>query len=86
MEEIRVFGVFEQLDGRIDQYLTARTPPELFNLVFTRLQTDFAPKDKNFGEAGLIGNIMGLLWVSRRGHTAILLCLMCQCPDFSKQV
>jgi len=74
MEEIRVFGVFEQLDSRIDHYLTANTPPELFNLVFTRLQEDFAPKDKNFGEAGLIGNIMGLLWVSRRGMLLFFFC------------
>ena len=59
MEEIRVFGVFEQLDSRIDHFLTANTPPELFNLVFTRLQEDFAPR------TGTLGKLVSLatLWV-----------------------
>ena len=73
MEEIRVFGVFEQLDSKIANYLTATNPPELFNLVFTRLEADFpAPKEagglKISGfNGGLVGTIMALLWVSRRG-------------------
>lgn len=73
MEEIRVFGVFEQLDSKIENYLTARTPPELFNLVFTRLEADFPiPSNNNnkmsASDGGMVGAIMALLWVSRRGN------------------
>jgi len=41
LEELRVFGVFEQLEQRIEHYLTANTPPALFELVFGRLEQDF---------------------------------------------
>eukprot|EP01087_Luapelamoeba_hula_P007418 TRINITY_DN181_c2_g1_i1.p1 TRINITY_DN181_c2_g1~~TRINITY_DN181_c2_g1_i1.p1 ORF type:complete len:1492 (-),score=334.59 TRINITY_DN181_c2_g1_i1:1835-6310(-) len=67
MEELRVFGTFEELDSKIQYYLRASNPPELFNLVFERLETDFTPKHLSLGPAGLVGNIMGLLWASRRG-------------------
>ena len=41
----RVFGVYEGLDAKISHYLTARTPPDLFNLVFSRLESDFETKN-----------------------------------------
>jgi hypothetical protein len=98
-----VFGVYEGLDAKISHYLTARTPPDLFNLVFSRLESDF--ETKNAGSSapppihhfsrgsscqstehssppswrcwskggkslqGLVGDVLSLIWVSRRGLT-----------------
>lgn len=72
LEEMRVFGVYEGLDAKISHYLTARTPPDLFNLVFSRLESDF--ETKNAGSSGkslqgLVGDVLSLIWVSRRGLT-----------------
>lgn len=61
---LRVFGVFEQLDSRIQHYLTADSPPRLFELAFARLESDFETQSK-----GLVGNLLALLWVSRKGLT-----------------
>lgn len=44
LEELRVFGVFEQLDVKIEHYLSAATPPQLFQFVFQRLEDDFNSK------------------------------------------
>jgi len=59
----RVFGVFEQLDSKIKHYLSAQTPPYLFELSFARLESDF----ESGSNKGLVGNMLALLWVSRKG-------------------
>lgn len=41
LEELRVFGSFEQLEARILGYLAAKTIPDLFEKVFERLEKDF---------------------------------------------
>jgi hypothetical protein len=41
MEELRVFGVYEQLDQVIESYLEAQSPEQLFGMVFKRIEKDF---------------------------------------------
>lgn len=59
LEELRIFGYFEQLDQRIATLLSANNPQELFILVLTRLENDFG-KD-------IVTQIMQALWAARRG-------------------
>ncbi|MEI6270294.1 MAG: tetratricopeptide repeat protein, partial [Methylococcaceae bacterium] len=59
LEELRIFGYFEQLDNRINSLLSAQNPAELFALVLERLETDFG---KN-----IVSQIMRALWAARRG-------------------
>ena len=59
LEELRIFGYFEQLDQRISTLLSANNPQELFILVLARLESDFG-KD-------IVTQIMQVLWAARRG-------------------
>ena len=59
LEELRIFGYFEQLDQRISTLLSANNPQELFILVLARLENDFG-KD-------IVTQIMQALWAARRG-------------------
>ena len=59
LEELRIFGYFEQLDQRINTLLSANNPQQLFILVLTRLENDFG-KD-------IVTQIMQALWAARRG-------------------
>ncbi|NOZ19832.1 MAG: DUF4062 domain-containing protein [Planctomycetes bacterium] len=62
LEELRVFGVHEQLDERIDYYLEARTIPDLYERILERYEEDYEGKRR-----GLVREAMALLWASRRG-------------------
>lgn len=64
LEELRVFGVHEQLDERIDHYLDAETVTDLYQRVLERFEQDYER-----GRPGLVGEAMSLLWASRRGLT-----------------
>ncbi|MEY3880633.1 MAG: hypothetical protein RIQ94_1429, partial [Pseudomonadota bacterium] len=56
LEELRIFGYFEQLDQRISTLLSANNPQELFILVLARLENDFG-KD-------IVTQIMQALWAA----------------------
>jgi tetratricopeptide (TPR) repeat protein len=62
LEELRVFGVYEKLNDRIDYYLHALTPDALFNLVLDRLAHDYEQE-----KPGLVREVMSFIWASRRG-------------------
>ncbi|HHL32770.1 MAG TPA: DUF4062 domain-containing protein [Desulfobulbaceae bacterium] len=62
LEELRIFGRHEKLQHRIDHYLQARDPEELYQLILVRLEQDY---EKEW--PGLVGQAMSLLWASRRG-------------------
>ena len=62
LEELRVFGVHEQLDARIDYYLKAPNIPSLYERVLARYEQDY---ERN--RPGLVGDALSLLWASRRG-------------------
>jgi nephrocystin-3 len=61
LEELRLFGNFEQIDDRIDHYLASADIDDLFQRVLERMEEDFG---KN-----TIREIMTLLWSSREGLT-----------------
>ncbi len=64
LEELRVFGVHEQLDPRIDHYLAAPTVPALYTNVLKRYERDYERH-----RPGLVRDAMSLLWAGRRGLT-----------------
>jgi len=41
LEELRIFGSFEELNKQIADYLKADSPPALFQKVFARLEADY---------------------------------------------
>ncbi|MGH9971815.1 MAG: tetratricopeptide repeat protein [Pyrinomonadaceae bacterium] len=62
LDELRVFGIYEKLDDRIEHYLAAGTIPELYKRVLERYEEDYE-RDR----AGLVRETMTLLWAARRG-------------------
>jgi tetratricopeptide (TPR) repeat protein len=62
LEELRVFGVFEELQNRVCHYLAAPDPPALYSLILTRLEEDYEKP-----RPGLVGDALSLIWASRRG-------------------
>jgi hypothetical protein len=61
LEELRLFGEYEKLDERIDHYLEAQNPYELYAKVLARWEADYEEDND------LVGNSMSLIWASRRG-------------------
>ncbi|MDQ2974757.1 MAG: tetratricopeptide repeat protein, partial [Acidobacteriota bacterium] len=64
LDELRLFGIHEELDDRIEHYLAAGTIPELYQRILERYQEDYEPD-----RAGLVRDAMSLLWAARRGLT-----------------
>ena len=62
LEELRIFGVHEQLDERIDHYLCAATVPALYGRILERYEQDYE-RDR----PKLVMEITSLLWAARRG-------------------
>lgn len=62
IDEIRVFGVYEELEKMITNYLSSRNIKELFFKIFERLEHDY---EKN--HPGLLKYILSLIYVSRDG-------------------
>lgn len=62
LEELRIFGVHERLDERIDYYLGAASLDELFGRILRRYEEDYERE-----RPGLVGESMSLIWASRRG-------------------
>ena len=46
LQEVRVFGVYEELNNRMDHYLDSKTVTELFEKVIAHLEEDFDPDGK----------------------------------------
>jgi len=62
LEELRVFGVHERLDERIEHYLAAETIPQLYERILERYEQDYQCDRPN-----LVKDAMSLIWASRRG-------------------
>ncbi|MBN2376149.1 MAG: tetratricopeptide repeat protein [Sedimentisphaerales bacterium] len=61
LDELRIFGVYEQLDQRIDHYLQAKNPYELYGKVLARWEEDYGR------DSSLVQDTLSLLWAARRG-------------------
>jgi hypothetical protein len=62
LDELRVFGVHEKLDARIEHYLTATSVDELYEKILERYEQDYERE-----RPGLVREAMSLLWAARRG-------------------
>ncbi len=62
LDELRVFGVYEQLNDRIRHYIQAKSPAELYEKILERLEQDFE-KDRPH----LVQDALSLIWASRMG-------------------
>ncbi|MEW6533590.1 MAG: tetratricopeptide repeat protein [Thermodesulfobacteriota bacterium] len=62
LEELRIFGIFEELDDKVSHYLEATTIPELYDKILERMEEDFEEHCEH-----LVGDAMSFLWASRRG-------------------
>jgi tetratricopeptide (TPR) repeat protein len=62
LDELRVFGVHERLDSRIDHYLTATTVDGLYEKILERYENDYERE-----RPGLVRDAMSMLWAARRG-------------------
>jgi hypothetical protein len=62
LEELRVFGVYERLDQRIDHYLEASSVDLLFERILARWEEDY-DRDR----PGLVRDAMTYIWAARRG-------------------
>jgi hypothetical protein len=62
LEELRIFGVHEKLDERINYYLSAKKITVLFNLILKRYEQDYEEKRPE-----LVQDMMTLLWAARCG-------------------
>jgi tetratricopeptide (TPR) repeat protein len=61
LNELRLFGVHERLDERIDHYLQAAAPNDLYGKIIARWEEDYE------GDTDLVGDSLSLLWAARRG-------------------
>ncbi|MBK9175510.1 MAG: hypothetical protein IPM46_04070 [Flavobacteriales bacterium] len=62
LEELRVTGIHDQLDKRLDDYLRARTVTEFWKEVLLRYQREY-----EHDRPGLVGDALGLIYSARRG-------------------
>ena len=61
LEELRLFGKYEELDEKITYYLEAQDPYELYKKVIIRWEEDYEEDND------LVGESMSLIWAARRG-------------------
>lgn len=62
LDELRLFGVHERLDERIEAYLKAPTIPALYELILERSEQDYERE-----RPGSVRASMSLLWAARHG-------------------
>jgi len=62
LEELRLFGIHEELDARIESYLETTSPETLYEKILARYEQDYERDRK-----GLIRETMQLLWATRSG-------------------
>lgn len=64
LDELRVFGVYEELNQRINHYLTAQKPDDLYELILERIEQDYEQQ-----HPGLVKNALSYIYASRYGLT-----------------
>ena len=76
LDELRLFGDYTKLSGRIDHYLAASTVTELYKLVLSRYEADYQHDRKD-----LVPDVMKLIWAARRGISEFELRAMLEPKD-----
>jgi len=66
LDELRIFGVYDELEQRINHYLTAKTPIQLYKLVIERWESDYG-KDEHKNKTTLVADTLTMLWSARHG-------------------
>jgi tetratricopeptide (TPR) repeat protein len=66
LEELRQFGVHEQLDEVIDRYLAADSISEMYRLVLERCEADYEGE-----RPGLVRDALSYIWAARRGLSEV---------------
>lgn len=61
LEELRLFGEYERLEERVEHYLEAETPQDLYHKVMERWEEDYE------GDSDMVGDSLSLMWASRHG-------------------
>lgn len=61
LDELRIFGVFQQLEEKIKYYLSLQSIDELFQGVLERMENDYGKE--------AVRTFMSLIWASRKGLT-----------------
>jgi tetratricopeptide (TPR) repeat protein len=69
LDELRMFGKYEELDTKINEYLGANSIPELFTLVLDRCEKTF-----NYGKGNFVQEALSLLYVAQRGLSETEIC------------
>jgi len=64
LDELRIFGVFEELNDFIDNYLEAKNAKELFIKLFERMEGDYEDEIK-----GLVGHTLSIIALTKSGLT-----------------
>jgi tetratricopeptide (TPR) repeat protein len=64
LEELRIFGSYDELNNQIEHYLGAKNPIELYEKVLSRLESDYEQERPQ-----LVKEAFSLLWAARRGLT-----------------
>jgi len=77
LDEIRVFGEYERLEERISFYLQSTSPVKFFNSILIRMEEDYEKERK-----GLVGDLLSLIWASRKGITETELLEISNVPPF----
>lgn len=62
VDELRIFGSFEELEAHLDGYLEANNTQELFSKMLARLEHDYEVK-----APGLVGDILSAIQTSKKG-------------------
>ncbi len=62
LEELRLFGVHEKLNERIEHYLQAETIVDLYSRILKRYEEDYDSQ-----RPGLVRDVMSQIWTSREG-------------------
>jgi tetratricopeptide (TPR) repeat protein len=66
LDELRLFGLHETLESRIEYYLKARDPAELFEKILKRYEEDYESE-----RPGLVRQAMSSLWATRQGLSQV---------------
>eukprot|EP00026_Physarum_polycephalum_P000232 Phypoly_transcript_00232.p1 GENE.Phypoly_transcript_00232~~Phypoly_transcript_00232.p1 ORF type:complete len:1084 (-),score=135.93 Phypoly_transcript_00232:132-3383(-) len=64
LEELRVFGVFEEVDQLVEHYLRARQASQLLEKILHRFEKDYGQE-----YPGLVRDVFCLVWASHSGVT-----------------